>query len=456
MKTTIGRWCWLPKTGADCLTPEAVETIKRSLTVMPRATSEYSTPQPLYLYEERPDLLGVPRDWFFQTKKKEYEIEYVTSDMPWAVNGSAPKFVGTPRPEQKEAVEHFYDELMKKGRLGGILQAAPGWGKTYWACLLMSLMGRKALILVHKEFLMNQWRERIGEFLPSAKVGHIQGDRCEVDGNDIVIGMVQSLYQREYPPAIYKAFGMVISDEVHRVSAPTWSQVIPKFTAKYRVGLTATPRRKDQTQDVFFWHIGPILFHAKERMMTPNVRRVRTGFKFIHVPGQRTIEFLPRAIQLNILSANPTRNALILKEIKEAAKAGRKVLVLSERLKHLGVLTKAFKESEEGKATTTGYYVGGMEEDALEVSSEAQVIFATVQMVQEGLDIPLLDTLMMTTPMSDPEQAIGRIQRQVEGKRTPVVVDFIDDVSWCLKLADKRGDMYRRLGFGPKPGLTGG
>lgn len=446
MNIELGRMAWLP---LDAMTEDHVIAIKQKLTVIPRSTSEYSDPQPISLWEERPGYLGVPREWFFLTSTKAHNVTHDIAE------GKSPsvaslKFADkvTLRPEQKETLEKFYAEFTG-GKLGGILQAAAGWGKTVWACSIIPRLGRKTLVLVHKEFLMNQWADRIKEFLPKATVGFIQGETCDLDA-DIVVGMLQSLSQREYPASIYTSFGLVIGDEIHRGSAPTWSKVIPKFNARWRLGLTATPRRKDGTEQIFYWNVGPVLFRAKERMMTPNVRRIRTGFRFVQMPGQKDMNYAPRAIQIRVLCASKARNDVILKELRQAVAAGRKVLVLSERLKHLGTLCTMFQASPEGAGVSTGYYVGGMAEEALDETAKARVLFATVQMVQEGLDIPDLDTLLMTTPMSDPEQAIGRIQRVVKEKKTPIVTDFVDEIPWCESQAGRRESLYRHLGFGPK------
>jgi len=848
---TIGRWAWLRADEVGLRLP----TIQKNLTVVPKATSEYSKPTTLRLWEEDRErgLIGVPREWFLANRKREYEI--VHDHAP-----DAPAFLSSPfaarekplRDEQRKALAAFLRAFRDDGKIGGILQAPTGWGKTTWALALLAELRLRALVLVHKEFLMSQWEERAHEFLPGVRVGFIQGDRCDVDA-DLCIGMIQSLSQREYPPEVYRAFSVVASDECvygdalvetdegavplkdvvggraklalsfdescrawryakilrrmrrgvretvvvrlangkalrmtanhpvmtaggwvqagnlrtghqvlcpvpvdvdtrhksraygesrntmssgtktvsergwtghpvltkstpqhpsvpadavsdcasapilfgsrgsrlcgggrfyqattiaserssvlekafflsslepysemavshsptelppspdcrssmahakkrgldtkhgdfspfdsppssdrtgdlglspfgvprrailtcclstdlpdrrgeksgsaasgwrgyrtkpsrggtwtmgvtrgstgnsfstqrgtrnpktdsslrgstgvgigrpltdtrggigtcdsipirpvgssigcgatpfrrwrtsfasvesvepsspvevfdlevegnhnfvadgvlvhncHRVSAATWASVVPKFHARLRLGITATPRRKDCAESVFLWHIGPILFRARHLPMEPAIRWVRTGFDFVRVSGQPSMETRPRAIQLRVLCANDPRNNLIAEELAQAVSFGRKVIVLSERLNHLHRIARLFDADPRCKGASWAYYVGGMEEAALEESAKARVIFATSQMASEGLDIPELDTLMLVTPTSDPEQAVGRILRAVPGKQQPIVVDFVDGIKWCERLAEKREAVYSRL-----------
>lgn len=444
-KVVVGGWAWLRKVD---LGPDRIAAIRKSLTLTPRPTSEYSKPTQLRLWDETPELLGVPREWFLTNRSRAYEIQHDLVG-PEAASGvsTGVVFDGTLRDEQEEAVQRFVGALEGGHSLGGVLQAPPGWGKTAWTLALIQRLtknGRvpKTLVLVHKEFLTSQWEERIQKFLPRARVGRIQGDLCETSA-DIVMGMIQSLSQREYQPEVYRSFALVVSDEVHRVAAQTWSSVIPRFTAKWRVGLTATPRRKDCAENAFWWHIGPVLFTAKEVRLVPAIRWVRTGFKFVSVPGEKNLASAPRAVQIRVMCASEMRNRRITDEIRQAVESGRKILVLSERLNHLARLSLLLQGARPG--TKADFYVGGRSEDALRESSKAQVIFATSQMASEGLDIPALDTLLMVTPISDPEQAVGRILRPHEGKKRPIVVDLIDDVEWMQNQAERRARMYHNL-----------
>lgn len=240
----------------------------------------------------------------------------------------------------------------------------------------------------------------------------------------------------------------VVLHNCHRIGAATWSQVPPKFKAKWRLGITATPRRKDGSDNVFYYHIGDILFAASEQRMKPKVRRVWTEFNLVKTPTLNPA-LIPKSLLLRFMCANKARNKLIAKQLVLALNAGRKVLVLSERLAHLTAMEMELREQwkdETDPLPTIGYYVGGMTEEALDVAAQKQVIFATRQFAEEGLDIPALDTLFLTTPMSDVEQAVGRILRPFEGKKEPVVVDFRDDrLTYCVKLGESRDRYYKKV-----------
>jgi len=319
---------------------------------------------------------------------------------------------------------------------------------TVLACAIISELKTPTLVIVHKEFLLNQWKERIEQFLPDAKIGLIQQDVCDYKDKHIVLGMVHTLAGREFPQDILSYFGLVIADEVHRIGAFTWAKAPPKFSARFRIGLSATTKRKDRADNVFLYHIGPIYFESREIRLTPKIRRVYSNFAVASTPRFNPA-LAPRALLVKFLCANKTRNAQIIEQLIQAVQAGRKVLVLSERLKHLDELEKLLNFSwraEYGPRPTTGKYVGGMSEEALEESETKQVIFATVQYAAEGLDIAPLDTLFLTTPMVDVTQAVGRILRPYEGKKDPVVVDFKDDrVPMFKNFAEARERNYKKI-----------
>lgn len=125
---------------------------------------------------------------------------------------------------------------------------------------LVSQLKKKTLVIVHKEFLLNQWVERIQQFLPTARVGRIQGQIIDIEDKDIVIGMLQSLSMKEYPASVFESFGFTIIDEVHHISSQTFSNALFKIVTKYMLGLSATMNRKDGTTKVFKMFLGDVIF----------------------------------------------------------------------------------------------------------------------------------------------------------------------------------------------------
>lgn len=452
MDVTVDRYAWIPKSG---YTAEQWEAIKSHLTVVPRKVGDFpgEAPAPLHLWEEGDSTIGVARAYFLQNKKPTHNITY-RYEHGTMMDEDFPEFSGTLRPQQAEALTEVYARFQKVDCSGGIVQAVPGWGKSAWSCALIAKMQVPALVLVHKEFLMSQWRQRLAEFLPDARVGTVQQDECDFEDKHVVLAMVHSLVTaRRYPDDLYRHFGMLITDEAHRIGAQTWSVVPSQFAARWRVGLTATPRRKDRADNVFWFHIGRRLYTSTVQQLPVKVKRVWSNFRLVKTDSFNPA-MAPRSLILQFLVACRPRNNRIAQEIVKAAGAGRKVLVLSERLKHLDRLDHAFREKlreeSEDPVPEVGYYVGGMGEEDRAESAQAQVIFATMQFVSEGLDIPTLDTLILASPMSDIEQAVGRIQRAVEGKKTPIVVDIRDDNIVAFKKAgESRDRLYRKVAKAP-------
>ncbi len=317
---------------------------------------------------------------------------------------------------------------------------------TVWSCAMIAEMNVPTLVIVHTEFLMDQWQKRIAQFLPDALVGRVQGKMCDYTGKNIVMGMMKSLAEKDYPPSLYKWPGMVITDEVHRIGAATWSPVAGMFPARYRIGISATPRRKDGADNVFSYHIGRVLYTSKETRMLPKVRRVWSNFRLVKTDNFNP-NLAPTSLLVNFLCASKARNRLILEQLVLAVKAGRKILLLSHRLKHLNILEYQLRKLMADNEPTTGFFIGGMKSAERDEAEKQQVIFATFNFAKEGLDIPPLDTLFLVTPASDVEQAAGRILRPYEGKKDPVIVDFRDDkVSKFKRTASYRDKFYKRIG----------
>jgi superfamily II DNA or RNA helicase len=446
LKVVVDSRAWFRK---EDLTPEQLKKLREILTIIPRKVGDHpgDEPEPLPMFVEDDERIGIPRQYFMERRKPRHDVEINVTEgdhARWAGPLSFnPKY--QLRPEQRLGVEEVARKF-RTGALGGILRAVPGWGKTVASCAIIEEMKVPTLVVVHKDFLLNQWKERILEFLPEAKIGLVRQNMCDYTGKHIVIAMVHSLAGRQYPDSLYQWPGLVITDECHRIGAATWSPVPAKFPAKWRLGVSATPRRKDGADNVFTYHIGRLLFAAQEKRMIPKVRRVWTNFRVVKT-DRFNPNLAPRSLLIRFLTKSRSRNRLIIDQLKKAVQAGRKVLVLSERLEHLSALEGLLLKEMKADPPTTGYYVGGMSEDERKESEKQQVIFATKQYAAEGLDIPPLDTLFLTTPMSDVEQAVGRILRPFHGKKDPIVVDFVDTkVKKFKKTASYRDKYYKQLG----------
>lgn len=338
------------------------------------------------------------------------------------------KFAGTLRDYQQRALDLFDS---------GVLSLPCGYGKTTVALAIAAKVKVRTMIIVHKEFLATQWRERILQFCPGASIGLVQGSVCDTD-KDFVIAMIQTMCMREHPIGTFDSVGLLIVDEAHHIGAPAFSQFMFKLCPKYTLGLTATPDRKDGLTRLLYWFMGPAFFTV-ERENCSAVSVVKVPFdapEFRQGVPLNRMGKVSLADIVNTLVEIPSRNKVIL-DIVEKCK-GRKLLILTDRRNHCFELAAALPES--------GLYIGGMKEADLEKSSEKDIIIGTFSLAHEGLDIPTLDTVILATPHSDVKQAVGRILRG-KSRNPPVIYDLVDQWSILLSMWRKRLDMYCQSGF---------
>jgi superfamily II DNA or RNA helicase len=356
-------------------------------------------------------------------------------------------FKGCLRDYQVPVVETYLNHVNQNTYGGGLLELPCAYGKTIMALNIISQLKKKTFIIVHKEFLMNQWIERIAEFLPTAQIGKIQGQIIDIENKDIVIGMLQSLSMKEYPPSLFESFGLTIIDEVHHISSEVFSNALFKIVTKYMLGLSATMNRKDGTTHVFKMFLGDVIFKGKRdedhdvvvraieyRVNDEEFNEVKLDFR--GKPAYSTM--ISKLCQYN------RRTEFILKVITDMFEENSKqqIMVLAH---NRNVLTYLHDAIEHRKIATVGYYVGGMKEKALKETETKQVVIATFSMASEALDIKTLTTLIMATPKTDIEQSIGRILREKHSE--PVVVDIIDSHDLFKNQWRKRKTFYKKANY---------
>ena len=332
---------------------------------------------------------------------------------------------------------------------GGVLSIPPGYGKTVCALAFAAHLKVQTMVVVHKEFLANQWRDRIQSFCPGASIGRVQGDTFDVQGKDFVIAMIQTMCQREFPTDAFDSIGLLIVDEAHHIGAPAFSQFMFKICPKYTLGLTATPERKDGLTRLLYWFLGPEFFRitrtAQKTTRVETLHYVDEAFK--EAPPVTRFGKINMAGMISQLTEIEARNNLLLQTVHEALALKRRVLILSDRREHCFYL-----QSKLGDALS-GLYIGGMKEAELAASAEKRVVVATFQLAHEGLDIPVLDTVILATPKSDITQSIGRIMRETKGKlNDPLIYDVADHWSVFHAMYRKRCKVYTEGGFQMGPG----
>lgn len=447
------------------LSESEVDQIRGELTISPTINGKLfggeDVPKQLIMYDIDGDWLVVPRAYGlsvmrqFSVLRGSQFVDNLSNGTPVQMDFN--ESLQSQRPEMKRVQDRLVNSVAQKfrnGILNGILCAPCGTGKTVMGCKLASMMGRTTLILAHKEFLVDQWRDRIEQWMgvPRDEVGIIQQNRCEFDGRRIAVAMLQSIVEREYDPRLYSWAGLVLVDEVHRHGADLWHKAVMRFSSRYRLGLTATPARKDGMWPVIRANFGEILASDSGEAMKPTIYVVRyhPGYDVRQYAWVRPVGFGEYRIKkvylaklLNLMATDPSRNRMIAEIILKSIREGRKSLLLSDRLNHLDHL-KDLIHAQNPNAKV-GRYVGGMTSEARSVSEGCQVILGTFQMAQEALDIPSLDVGFLATPHSDVEQATGRICRLMDGKKQPVIVDIADDEPHlCEPFLRKRLQLYGR------------
>ena len=381
---------------------------------------------PISIFKETDDKILLPRFWGLYNIGEPNKYVFGECDK---INL---KCVFEPKKYQKPVIKKILVILKKD--YGTTLSVHCGWGKTFAALYLSTKLNCKTLIIVHTKVLLKQWIERIEQFIPGARIGMIQGKNYEVEDKDFVIAMLQSIVSksRKYTFKNFKSFGFTIFDECHHIAAPGFSKSMPVILSKYVLGLSATPKREDGLEDVFYSSIGQIGFLAKSsNKMAIDVNIINYSSNLY-----REIRMWNRSLNLHkmleLIIENKKRNFFIVKLINKIMQTeGRQILVLSGRVNHLKVLkriTDIFLKENNKKPITSSLYIGGLKSSELEEASKCNILFATYQLVSEGTDIPTLNALIMASPKKKIEQVSGRITR---GKSTlkPVIYDICDNFS---------------------------
>lgn len=591
MRVIISNMVWLPKKELDEV---KLYQLKKSLTLLPKR-SGYEKPDDLpkivEVYRETEEHIGIPRHYYLLNKKAAHqEIFQVSQGQP--ILAMAPIML---KPEQEQVAQAVLDNFKEKPFAGGLIDAYVAFGKTVTGMEIARRLGGNTMILVHKKPLMNNWMEEIRKFFPEARIGMVQGDTCDYEDKDFVVGMCQSMMNEngdKYPQNLYRHFRTVVIDECldastmisvpgpavmlpiksikvgmevvtptgvarvkdvwirenkptyryvtesgreiiasknhivvsldkdgnrvqqaigdsrfllntwdefeeivdakyidsrdlydielddenrlfiangfvvhncHRFGAAAFATVVPRFSAKYLLGVSGTVRRKDGCENAFKWVLGDVIAKPanEDNRLKPFVYVRYTGFnpERRHYKDNKTgetkvfdINQYPKPTQLNIIARSYARNELIAKDIVKAVQAGRNPLVMAERLELLdkvsSIVAKMFNDINPDAKLTQGFYIGGKKKEDLLEASECDVVYSTLQLAQEGVNIPRLDTLFMTTPVGDCEQVMGRITRHQEGKKDPMVVDYVDsDIRNLGGMFKTRMRLYKRLGF---------
>jgi len=432
----------------DCFDEKDIESVKRELTVeVKNGMFDNIEPKKYVLYQENDTKLYIPK--YYGLQRFGVPDRNVIGDGEHRPNMN---FIGTLRENQVLQVNAFLEACMNPKKMGSIINLGCGNGKSIIAIAIACSLKIKTIFVSHKDFLNVQFAERITQFCPEAKIGVIKQNKVDIEDKDFVVASLQSIAMRDYDPAIFKDFGLVIIDEVHHCAAEVFCRALIKTCSKYTLGLSATLNRKDGLQRVFKWYIGIPAIKLVHNKNEDSDVDVKLYYFNDNNPKYCKIETVynkisPVKMLGNVVSYKP-RVLFCCKAIIENMSDDRKLLVLSERKALLYDIHKILSETPDFKYTM-GFYVGGMTQKKLEESSTKQILYGSFSMTSEGLDIPSLNSIILVSPMGDIEQSIGRVLRQPpnERKANPLVIDIVDNFSIFINRFNKRKEYYSKKNY---------
>ena len=403
---------------------------------------------------------------------REHGVEVVQVDETTKGREIKVEFNGVLRGEQQQAS----DALLAHDN--GILSATTAFGKTVVGAYLIANRKVNTLILVHRTNLLHQWIDRLNEFLivdeepeeeytPKGRkrkksvIGQIGGGKTSLS-SIIDVAVMQSLVSKDEVKDLVKNYGMVIVDECHHVAAFGFEQIMKAVNAKYMYGLTATPTRKDGHHPIINMHCGKIRYkvdakqQAEERPFDHFIIPRFTRFQKPAHQDESKWEFpdIYKDIQNNEL-----RNSLILQDVISAVEQSRNPIILSERTDHVKMIAELLNTHTKNVFVLIG---GASQKQNREIlheinaipEDEPLVIVATGKYVGEGFDMPRLDTLFLTMPISwkgTVQQYAGRLHRLCEGKREVQIYDYVDvHVAKLERMYQKRLKGYASIGYKAK------
>jgi superfamily II DNA or RNA helicase len=481
----------------SALTSVQIDKIRKELNVSPKQMGKYAKATDSWpTYQESASRYYLPRMWGL--------AEFGEAETSTIVNGNPIRedllFIGKPYDYQKEIVDNF---VMVGAN--GLICVPCGRGKTFMAINIARRLGRKFMVVVDKEFLLQQWSGELNALMPGIRIGIIQENKKQIGlveeivpvktipeikaelkelglklggtkdellarlnearppikkapiEYDCCIAMIQTLVQRDFDETDFRSFGFTIFDECHHLGAAHFSRALFKVQTKYMLGLSATPTRDDGLTKVFEWFLGKPVYWEKIREADPDVIVRKVEFEsddtaYTREPTDFRGDVVLATLLTQILEYEP-RNEMIDEVMKGLVlEKERRILVLSDRISHLERIERGLP-----KGTTVSYYIGGMKEDVREGGAKtAQVLLGTYAMASEAMNIKTLNTMVMVSPRKKIEQSTGRILRVQKDARTvaPLIVDIVDMHSVYQGQWIKRKAYYKKCAYKIETGVA--
>jgi superfamily II DNA or RNA helicase len=435
-KLCVNGWVQYP---AHLLNENQKENFKSSLTYVSPFANEDGSYKTILLYKEDENYFSLPIAW---TKRNLPTIYRMALENDLRVTTGTLTYTKLPDPNHPSVKDpagqkQFMDDLLNavSEHESVLAVAKTGSGKTVCALKAAALLGHRTLVLVDKNDLKEQWIREIQDKLgiPRERIGVIQQDLCEVEGKDIVIGLLQTNARRDYSEEVYNAFGTVIVDECDVLSTEFFNEILPKFNARYRICLTATPNRKDGSDIVLFYHVGEVAVRSQADVLPVKVH-VFKYYKEGKLWGSDERQ------HMLAISKDKAFNEIVARRIYDCYQAGRNILVVAERIDHVEQLMSMVNQlgvpkEDLGQFTdqiskydrTYEWKKIGRRKTSLEekeLAKTKRIVFATIQMVKRHVDVPRWDTLIEAIPFWQGEQLLGRIRRSYKGKKFPIAMSW--------------------------------
>ena len=411
-----------------------------------------TTPRIISCFEEGDTYLVLPRGCMDKIKEicKASKVKLILKDKREKGTPTDYKFIGTLDKKQEKAMNQLLSHDI------GVLSAATGFGKTVISAKIISELKTNVLIIVNRNNLLEQWKEKLSYFLGISKkeIGQIGGGKENLNGK-LDIASFQSLYKKENIDEVVKNYGLVIVDECHHVAAFSFERVLKSMRAKHVYGLTATPTRKDGWHKIIYMQCGDIRCRVnnKDSKSSKKVIVRKTNYRYTPLEEMETILF---SEILNDMSHNELRNSIILQDVKQSVADGRIPIVLTERLEHLNILKQKLEELHVPVVIYKGNMGKKKTKEMQEIiqnadkNQQARIILATSSSIGEGFDDSRLDTLFLTMPVSWKGriiQYVGRLHRSHKDKEELIVYDYLDNMRILERMYYKRIKGYKASGY---------
>lgn len=389
---------------------------------------DYQGPLHFDCWHIQDNLIGLPRYW---AETNGYRGNYSWVAAEWG------PFLGSFRSNQQQKVEELHKALLAHRTT--LFEAFPGYGKTLIGCCQAAKLGAKTLVIADREDLLDQWEESAMKFF-NVKSGRIQGKKWDTS-QTLTTAMLQTLAIKDLTE-LRSQFGLAIIDECHTFSCSSFHKVMPDIDSHYLLGVSATYRRADKLEKVWEHSLGKVTVTTPREKVEGNYQCPQLEF-MLDAKEYTTKGQLNHVKLVSALANHREYNNWAATIIKQVVESGRKILVVSHRVEQCKTLQTLLQEL----GIEVKMYVETTSKQDLEEARVSNCVLASSKKIDKGVDIPELDTLLLLTPSSDPEQVVGRVSRRVPGKKDVVVIDPVFQHPYLMALWKKRVRIYTQMGL---------